>query len=220
MSAKLKIRRVTTRNRCSRRAGGYTKVMDPRKLSTDGRHLFERIEFDDKEKLLVEIRKHPFGLLLRYITGTLVIIVFSAVFFIVPAFTGNDTAGLVGVDGSAVQAVMALVGLVLVTLAIAVTFISAYLYKTNVLLVTSDKLAQVLNVSLFNRKISQLSIGDVQDISVHQNGFFPRILNYGTIFIETAGEQSNLKFTFAPDPYKKSKVIVNAHEENLKLYGN
>lgn len=194
--------------------------MDPKKLSTDGRHLFERIEFDDEEKLLTEIRKHPFGLFLRYLTGTLVVIVFSIIFFVIPAFMGNETTSLIGVGGSTVQAIMALIGLIMVALAIAATFISAYLYKTNVLLVTSDKLAQVLNISLFNRKISQLSIGDVQDISVHQNGFLPRIFNYGIIFIETAGEQSNLKFTFAPDPYQKSKVIVNAHEENLKLYGN
>lgn len=195
-------------------------MMDPKTLSNDGRHLFERMEFDQKEKLLAEIRRHPFGLLLRYITGAVVVVVFSIVFFILPLLVAGETSSLIGLDGGAFQAIMALVGLILVALAILVTFISAYLYKSNVLLVTSDKLAQVLNTSIFNRKISQLSIGDVQDISVYQNGFFPRILNFGSIVIETAGEQSNLNFTYVADPYAQSKIIVGAHEENLKLYGN
>ena len=88
------------------------------------------------------------------------------------------------------------------------------------MIVTSEKLAQLLNPSLFNRKISQLSIGDVQDVSVHQNGIFPHIFDYGTVVIETAGEQQNYTFTFAPEPYKCAQAMVNAHEENLKLYGN
>ena len=101
-----------------------------------------------------------------------------------------------------------------------VTTISAILYVNNVILVTTEKIAQILYFSLFNRKISQLSIGDVQDVSVSQNGIFPHLFNYGTLVIETAGEQQNYTFTFVPKPYQSSQAVVGAHEENLKLYGN
>jgi hypothetical protein len=100
------------------------------------------------------------------------------------------------------------------------TGIGAYLYISNVILVTSEKLAQVLYKSIFNRKISQLSIGDVQDVTVNQVGLTARLFNYGTIIIETAGEQDNYDFTYVPDPYKKSKLIVGSHEVNLTKYGN
>ncbi|MCA9344118.1 PH domain-containing protein, partial [Candidatus Saccharibacteria bacterium] len=72
----------------------------------------------------------------------------------------------------------------------------------------------------FNRKISQLSIGDVQDVTVTQKGVLAHLFNYGTLVIETAGEQQNYLFTYIPDPYKHSKLIVGAHEKNLVQYGN
>jgi hypothetical protein len=55
---------------------------------------------------------------------------------------------------------------------------------------------------------------------VTQDGIFPRIFNYGTVVIETAGEQNNYIFTYTPFPYQVSKDIVGAHERNLQRYGN
>lgn len=81
------------------------------------------------------------------------------------------------------------------------TLIGVFLYRSNVIYVTSEKIAQVLYTSLFNRKISQLSIGDVQDVTVTQKGILAHIFNYGVLVIETAGEQQNYTFTFVPDPY-------------------
>lgn len=193
-------------------------MINPSSLHGVSKRLFERIEFDENEQLVSEIRKHPFGLFLRYVSGVFVVIVFSIVFFVIPQII--DAGRGLGVDNGTIQGLMALVGLVLVTLAVIVTAISAYLYQSNVMLVTSEKLAQVLNPSLFNTKISQLSIGDVQDVTVTQVGFIPKMLNYGTIVIETAGEQQNYAFTFTPDPYQQSKAIVGAHERNLHEYGN
>jgi uncharacterized membrane protein YdbT with pleckstrin-like domain len=193
--------------------------MEPAKLSGDSKYLFERIEFDNDERLICEIRKHPFGLFLRYLTGILVITVFSIVFFVLPVLVESDPA-ISDVEIASLKMIMAAIGFILIILAVIVTIISAYLYKSNVMLVTSEKIAQVLNYSLFNRKISQLSIGDVQDVTIRQDGFLPRIFGFGTIIVETAGEQQNYTFTYAPDPYIKSKAIVGTHEENLKKYGN
>ena len=98
--------------------------------------------------------------------------------------------------------------------------ISAILFTNNVIYVTSEKLAQVLYITLFNRKISQLSIGDVQDVTVTQKGILAHMFNFGTLVIETAGEQQNYTFTYIPDPYKHSKLIVGSHERNLVEFGN
>lgn len=97
---------------------------------------------------------------------------------------------------------------------------AAIFYKSNVVLVTNEKLAQVLYKNLFHRRISKLSIGDVQDVTVIQKGVFAHLFNYGTLIVETAGEQQNYTFAFAPNPYESSKAIVMAHEDNLKRHGN
>lgn len=188
-------------------------------LSSRARSFFNMIEFDKNEELIWEIRKHPFGLWLIYLTGATISALIFAVMVFGPLMLNSDFLGL-GIDVGSLRSVLVVVGFFLTVLGLAGTAIGAYLYQANVVLVTSEKLAQLLYASIFNRKISQLSIGDVQDVSVQQSGIFAHMFNYGTLVIETAGEQNNYVFTFTPKPYETAKAIVGAHEENLKAYGN
>jgi uncharacterized membrane protein YdbT with pleckstrin-like domain len=126
----------------------------------------------------------------------------------------------VDIEVGSLRSVSIVVGMILTLLSLLITAIGAYLYQNNVVLVTNEKIAQILYKNLFDRKISQLSVGDVQDVTVTQKGLLARIFNFGTLVIETAGEQQNYTFTFTPNPYECGKAIVGAHEENLKLFGN
>lgn len=184
-------------------------------LSHIGRKYFKFIEFDDKEILLGEIRKHPFGLLVIFLSGALIA---AAIFFGIVIMVASGFLRSLGLNDFDSVAVFASFLLALIVLGI--TFVNAHLYRNNVVFITNEKVAQVLFISLFSRKISQLSIGDVQDVTVHQDGFLANAFGYGTLVIETAGEQQNYTFTFVPNPYENSKLIINAHESNLKLYGN
>jgi len=193
--------------------------MSPNSLSERGRRFFRMIEFDQDEQLVGEIRKHPFGLLLIYLGGTAVSIVMLVVLAIVPALLTSDPTGT-GLDIGSMRSIMVAVSFLLVVLTIIMTAIAAYLYNSNVVIVTSEKITQMIYRTIFDRKISQLSIGDVQDVTVSQRGIFAHIFNYGTLTIETAGEQQNYTFTYTPNPYETAKLIVGSHEENLKKYGN
>jgi uncharacterized membrane protein YdbT with pleckstrin-like domain len=193
--------------------------MNPDNLSTNGRVLFQLIEFDQEEQLLREIRKHPIGLFIIYATGLTIAVLLFAIFTIGGTVLDSDSLGL-GIDIAQFRSIIIFIGLLLAVLSTGITLIAAYLYKHNVMLVTTEKIAQVLYRTLFDRKISQLSIGDVQDVTVTQKGVLARLFNFGTIVIETAGEQQNYRFTYTPDPYQASKAIVSAHELNLKQFGN
>lgn len=188
-------------------------------LSARARRFFNMIEFDDNEELVWEIRKHPFGLALIYFTGSAIAAIIFGTLVLGALMFNRDFLGL-GIELGSLRPIMIVLGFFLTVLALVGTAIGAYLYQANVVLITSEKLAQLLYTSIFNRKISQLSIGDVQDVSVQQKGIFARLFNYGTLVVETAGEQNNYIFTFTPQPYETAKAIVGAHEENLKRYGN
>lgn len=195
------------------------KSMEPSQLSSSAKQAFRLIEFDSNERLLYEVRKHWFGLFLIYATGAFISLILISIAVVAALMDARSDFGT-GMSLSQMQLPVILLCFLAAIMVAVGTAIGAFLYKTNVVLVTSDKLPQLLNVSLFNRKISQLSIGDVQDVSVTQKGIFAHLFKYGTIVIETAGEQQNYEFTFTPYPYEAAKAIVNAHEENLKLYGN
>lgn len=191
------------------------------KLSHVGRKYFKFIEFDKDEQLITEIRKHPIGLFFIYLTGCGIAVTMAIIFYLAAfadGFSGMFTG--TGVSSSSARSVLVLLGFFLVVGSIIIMTIQAILYVNNVIFVTSEKIAQVLYITLFNRKISQLSIGDVQDVTVTQKGILAHIFNYGTLVIETAGEQQNYTFTYIPDPYVNSKAIVSSHEINLTKFGN
>lgn len=188
-------------------------------LSTRAKKFFDMIEFDENEQLVWEIRKHPFGLFIIYFSGAAISAIIFTFLVLGPMLFSKDFLGL-GIELGAVRPIMIGIGFLLTVGGLVGTAIGAYLYQANVVIITSEKIAQLLYTSLFDRKISQLSIGDVQDVSVQQKGIFARMFNYGTLVVETAGEQNNYTFTYTPQPYETGKAIVGSHEENLKTYGN
>lgn len=190
------------------------------KLSSLGQKFFKYIEFDADEELVLEIRKHPFGLVLIEVSGFFISAIMVGVLIGLSLLL--DDLGLVQDPGllSTLQPVLILVALLLGLLGIGATFLAGWVYRNNVIFVTTEKIAQVLYANLIDRKVSQLSIGDVQDVTVSQKGLFSRLFRYGTLVIETAGEQQNYTFTYVPNPYESSQVIVGSHEKNLRAFGN
>ena len=194
--------------------------MTAKDLSPAARRLFGMIEFDQDEKLMCEIRKHPFGLFVIYITGFVIAAVAILISFLLGNLFISDVATVAGSNPNQMRALIATIGFVVAGFVILITLIGGFIYRSNVILVTNEKIAQVIYHNIIDRKISQLSIGDIQDVTVRQDGLFARIFHFGTLVVETAGEQQNYTFTFVPAPYKISKDIVGAHEQNLKQFGN
>lgn len=189
------------------------------KLTFRGKHFLSLIEFDANEQLVCEIRKHPFGLFVIYLLGGAISTILFAALVVAPyaiSTSGEDF----GFDLGPVRPILALVGLLLASASLVMTAITAYLYQSNVVLVTNEKIAQQLYRTLFDKKISQLSIGDIQDVTVSQRGVFAKIFGFGTLIVETAGEQNNYVFNYSIKPYECSKLIVAAQEAYVAKFGN
>lgn len=175
------------------------------------------LQVDPSETVEVEVFRHPVGLIPIIFTGGLIFFIFailSALFI-----NGNITDGTESF-GIAVPAVAgAIFCLILSILTLVLTGIAAHIYRSNELVITNENLIQVIQTSLFSRKVSQLSLEKVQDVTVTQRGIAQSVLNYGTIFVETAGETANFGFSYAPDPNIAAKEINEAHERFIKKFG-
>lgn len=188
-------------------------------LSGRAKKFFGLIEFDKDENLVWEIRKHPFGLFLIYLTGSIVTLIIF-MFLVLGAATYDSNFLGLGIELGNLRPIAIGLGFIMSVLSLGGTLLGAFLYTSDVVIVTSEKIAQLLYATIFNKKISQLSIGDIQDVTVTQKGIFAHLFNYGTLVIETAGEQQNYTFTYTPNPYEASKAIVGAHEKDVSLHGN
>ncbi|MDO8591803.1 MAG: PH domain-containing protein [bacterium] len=157
------------------------------------------------EQLVVIVRKHPIGIVGIYIEALVgLLVVFGLFLAIAPDFF----------NGLSTQAYKILVGIIVFGLAILILFlfIATYVYRQSRLLVTDRSLVQILQKSLFIRKISRLSMSNVEDVSAEERGILSTIFNYGTIVVQTAGALDNFIFPYCPSPTKYADQIIEARQ--------
>jgi len=162
---------------------------------------------DEDETKLCEVSKHPFGIVSLYVGSFFGILAgLGLVFFMLPAVIEDTDRALT---------IALVLAVVLIVLAIIVLSLATLVYKQSRIIVTDRNITQILQYSLFSRKVSQLNMVNVEDVTSVQNGFLSTMFGYGELNIETAGEQSNFKFTYCPRPGYYAKVILNAREKIL-----
>ncbi len=111
------------------------------------------------------------------------------------------------------------VALVTVFLSIFMLFAALFVYVLwivnylNIQLVTNQNLVDIDQLGLFSRKISELSIEDIQDVSATQHGVLQSFFHYGDIIVQTAGENTNFTFEKIKDPYATAKKIMEIKEK-------
>lgn len=91
------------------------------------------------------------------------------------------------------------------------TWIAFFVLWTNfyldVWIITNKRIIDVEQYALFRREIIEFRIENIQDVSVHVNGFIPTMLGYGDILAETAGEQRHCTIKDAPHPEKVKNIL-------------
>lgn len=164
-------------------------------------------QVDPDEVKLADTHKHPIGIILLYIqVGIGMVFAIGLSYFLLPlVLEDTETAFFIGNIFTAVAVVMAFIVLTIATI----------IYKENRIIVTDRNITQVLQYGLFSRKVSQLNINNVEDVTALQQGILPTIFNYGTLKIETAGEQVNFHFSYCPNADYYAKVILDAREQVL-----
>ncbi len=82
--------------------------------------------------------------------------------------------------------------------------------------VTTERIINREQNGLFNRVVSELDLGVIQDVTAEQKGLFPTILHYGDVYIQTAGTTERFIFEQIPNPYKVAKIIQKLNEHARK----
>lgn len=90
----------------------------------------------------------------------------------------------------------------------------------DILAVTEKEVIQISQSGIFDRKISEISLLRVQDVSAEVNGFWPTIFGYGDVVVESAGEQTQ-KYVIKdiPHPNEVANEILRFHNEQIAREG-
>ena len=163
---------------------------------------------DDDEVLLGTVYKHPFGIIIVYIQAALgLILSLGLAFFLLPSVL-NDTSGAF--------AIATTFAMLAVIFTIVIIIIATIIYRQSHIIITDKNITQVLQGGLFQRKVSQLTMANVEDVTSEQTGIFASIFDFGVLKVETAGEQANFHFNFCPKPSYYAKIILEAREKYIQ----
>jgi hypothetical protein len=157
------------------------------------------------EELVTVIKRHPIGIIGFYIEAfvALVLIIGFGVFIV--NVLGN---------GISKQSTGWLIGTVVFSIAVVTffLFVATYVYRQNRIILTDRSLIQILQKSLFIRKVSRLSLSNVEDVNAESRGILASIFGYGTLNIQTAGALENFSFPFCPNPTVYADKIIEARQ--------
>lgn len=175
-----------------------------------------RIEqINPTETKIADVRRHPFGLFLVYLQIFVALsISLALIFFALPSVL--DTLGLSSSGADSIAYAFGFIGIVL---GVIFLILATRIYQGNQLIITNVNITQVTQVGLFNRKVSELSMANVEDVTAQQRGIFPTLFNYGRLVVETAGEQTNFVFEYCPNPNAYAKAILDARQNFVSENG-
>lgn len=90
-----------------------------------------------------------------------------------------------------------------------------WIWRRNKVVITNQHIVDVDQIGLFNRKVSTLRLGEIQDLSADVHGPMQTIFQYGTMMIQTAGERENFTFDYVPHPYELEHYILEIRQNFL-----
>jgi len=170
----------------------------------------------DGEEVLCEVKRHPIGMVGMYLAAGLILVILALVAFVfVPAAAKNMTS-------TSINGYAAVAFIVLMIIIVGFVFISHYVYWGSRWILTSDSVTQILQHSLFNKEMAQLSLGNLEDVTAEQNGILAHMFNYGTIKVETAGEREKFVLSYCPNPKQYAQMVLHAREnfeQNVREVG-
>lgn len=166
---------------------------------------------DDREEVLRSVKHHPVGIVPLIAGMALVVMAGVAAMFLVEPITSNVTF-----DVSRTAFILFMLGIL--ALVALFTAVAVIVYFRSQLIITSESIIEINQRSLFHRDVSQLSLANVQEVTVKQSGIFSHLFDFGTVTLETAGEKANFKFSRAPHPHEVSRAIYQAHERFIETH--
>jgi len=172
-----------------------------------GKFLLDKIK--DGEKINKIIHRHWFNILKQFapifFMALFLVVIFDSLLSYFPIFQEKAFAKFL-FFGESLFAIFAWVFI----------FFTWIDYYFDIWVITSEKIINIEQKGLFVRSLSELKFERIQDVTVEVKGLLPTILNYGNVFIQTAGEKERFVFRQIPNPYQVKDLIMGLQETQEK----
>lgn len=164
-------------------------------------------EQHDGEQVLQVIRRHWFNILIQFFVVIIAALaIFGSWFFIFYLYP--SVLGKIGPQT---------ISFIETTALLFVWFYAFLLwidYYFDVWIITDERIVNIEQKGLFLRVASDLQFSKIQDVTTDVVGLIPTVLNYGDVYVQTAGEKERFKFRQVPDPYALKSLIMQQYKKS------
>jgi uncharacterized membrane protein YdbT with pleckstrin-like domain len=163
-------------------------------------------QLDSNEQIVFEAKRHWINLVPVWLSAVTMVAVGVLLAFLIGRFPDS-------VSRYIPAAVPGMIVALIVAIALAILAAGLWVYRRNRLVLTNKHLIKVEQDGLFARKVSQLSLSRVQDVNGSHRGILATILKYGTVEVQSAGEDEEFIFNQMPYPAEIADRLMKAHDE-------
>lgn len=167
----------------------------------------------DNEFVLVEIKRHPIVPRLMWGVSLFFLTIITSLWLIF-ASTNTSPSRVFGFDLN-FSGIFAFIIILLDLLLVLMAYISAKIYKHNKMFITSERVIQFEQRSLFDEKIQSIDLDGVEDVSSHQVGMIASLFNFGNVRLSTIGDESSYEQSLVQNP-KQIVEQVNGVVQAIK----
>jgi hypothetical protein len=160
----------------------------------------------DNEEILLVIREHWVVLLQRLLAWLVFVIIFFLMNWAIDQFLPSlkQDQNLYYFDlFKDVYFMFLALGLLMVWV----------IYYLNVQIITNERIVDITQNSLIHHTISELHLSRIEDVTSEVIGLFGTFLNYGNVYVQTAGETERFTFSRVPNPAKIEKMVLDLYEQ-------
>lgn len=176
------------------------------KLHDESVQKYPTLNLSQNEFVILDIKRHPIGLLLPVLTTALALLAVIAALIMYPSQPDTTLLPL-PTYGQILLPLLLLMVLVAIGGSVAV-----WVYLQNHFYMTNESVIQEIQHSLFSRHEQTVSLGSIEDASFKQNGPLQMLLDYGTVRLSTEGEETTYRFSYVANPRNHIAVLNNAIE--------
>jgi hypothetical protein len=169
---------------------------------------FPFLNLSPGEYVVSAVRRHPIGLIIPLIVGTLLI---TAALILLTGYP--EFALALALTGPLAEAsTVAIPILAFVVLVGFGMFVIYYVYVNNKFFLTNESVIQEIQITLFSRLEQTVSLANIEDASFTQHGIFQQVFNYGDIRLSTEGDETTYRFSYVASPKDHIAQLNNAVE--------
>ncbi|PIP26389.1 MAG: hypothetical protein CO140_04705 [Candidatus Moranbacteria bacterium CG_4_9_14_3_um_filter_40_7] len=170
---------------------------------------YEKFHFSGQkanEQIILMVRRHWFNILEQFFIVFLMILLLLGSWIILPLFFPGVIASSLNVLFNFLRNLFGMF--------VWITFFLIWIdYYFDVWIITNKRVVNIEQKGLFNRQVSELELARIQDITTEVTGVIPTMLNYGDVFIQTAGENPRFIFRQVSDPYGIKDTLMNLQKK-------